>query len=194
VSLVADMWRNLLWCGMIGAAVGLVISGVGVLRGTPTAGNSPGIDIASGVMGGIVVAVLLLGIPACVWSFGRWMFVSPKIASQSLPPALPQSGAGELAHDATHGAMVGSTAAIPGAIAGGIGGFILVLGYVVVVALISLVTFSQWYNETVNRGLIGWFAGFTLGGAILGALAGMVLGGTVGAIFGGVRSAARRHF
>ena len=133
VTLLADAWRNLLWCGMIGAAIALVISVINVMRTAPAPGNSPGIDIAAGVMVGIVMGVLLLGIPSCLWTVGRWMFASPQ--HQTTPNAAPVAQtapvvAGQLAQDASHGAMVGSTAAIPGAIAGGLGGFLLVAGYV----------------------------------------------------------------
>lgn len=185
VTLLADIWRNLLWCGMIGAAIALVVSVINLAQQGVPANSSVGMELFSGTFVGIVFGAVFLGVPACVWSTGRWIFVAPEAATVGVQ----QHG---VAHDASHGAMVGSAAAVPGAIIGGLGGFLLVFAFVCVVWFISVMTGANWMNDMMNNGLIAWFLGMTIGGAILGALLGMVLGGTLGAIFGGVRSAVRR--
>jgi hypothetical protein len=176
------MWRSLLWCGMIGAALGLIISIISATKSGPAPDGSTGVDIVSGVILGVVVGVFLLGIPACLWNIGRCL-IAPKTTA---PPPIPGT-----ANVVGHDAVVGSSAAIPGAIAGGLGGFLIVAGFLAVVWFISIMTGSPWFTDIMNNGVMGWLAGFTIGGAILGALLGMVLGGVIGALFGGVRSAVR---
>ena len=187
VTLLADLWRSLLWCGLIGTALGLVFAIVNVLRGSVTEGSTPGFDIGGGALAGAFMGVIMLGLPACAWTFGRWLLVKPAPSFATNPAS---SG---VAQEASHGAMVGSAAAIPGAFAGGVAGLLLVVGFFAVVMFISLMTGNSWWTDLLNSSPLLWLAGFTIGGALLGALTGMMLGGAIGAIFGGVRAVTRPH-
>jgi hypothetical protein len=177
-TVAADMWRNLLWSGMIAGAISLIFTFADVIRRPPAPANTPGMDLAISAILGIVVGAIFLGIPACLWTLGRHFLSGPakQVAQQS---------------ETAKAAVAGSAAAIPGGIMGAVAGFGLVLCFAIVVWLFSTLTGISWFNDLMDAGLLWWWAGCTVGGGIIGALLGMVLGGTVGAIFGGIRSAVR---
>ena len=192
MGLITAVWQKLVWCGLIGGVLG-ILNGVWGLfhRTAEQAQQSGAADLIFDALVGTLFGLVLLGVPASLWVFGKWAFHGGKIETAVVAPLVPgQVTTHEVAHDAGHAAMVGSTAAIPGAIIGTAGGLFLAAMALCVLFLFSIIGIT-WYNDVVSNHLWSWFGVGAGVGALTGFLGGTFLGSAIGAIFGGVRALSR---
>src|SRR5579863_1482845 len=104
MALITAVWQKLVWCGLAGGVLGLAIGVVGLFQRTAAqAGQPVAFDVAFDTLAGTLLGLILLGVPASLWVFGKWAFHGRQVQVVAQPNA----------------AMVGSTAAVPGAIIGG---------------------------------------------------------------------------
>ena len=191
--MLMTIWQKLVWCGLIGGAIGLVFAVYASLQPGPNGQPQDWtVNLITGIVMGSLCGLILLGIPATVWTVGkRIIHGTPQptaVVSASHPIGHPTSG--ELKHDAGRWAMAGSTAAVPGAIIGAVLGLALAFLAVTLIGLLSIIGVT-WYSEIMKDQKLAWFGIPTLIGAGIGFLCAGFIGSAAGAISGGLRALTR---
>lgn len=178
MSLMMTIWQRLVWCGLIGGVAGVAVA---IFRPSSDGQQHIWSHLIFGAILGTLGGLILLGVPATIWVFGKWVIHR---GEQQKAAVVEQS------NDAGRWAMMGSTAAVPGAIIGGVGGLFLAGLAVTVIGLLSIIGIPS-YDEIMKDQKLLWFGLPTLLGAGAGFLGGTFLGSAVGAISGGIRSLSR---
>jgi hypothetical protein len=173
MALIAAIWQNLVWCGMIGGVIGLVLWVIARLW--PTPGHPPPAvipDLVFNTLGGTLFGLILLGVSASLWVVGKWVFHDRKTVPAS---------------EARRFAAVGSAAAIPLTLAGAAGGFLLCL------IIVSIVTLTPWAESLAKPAVRHWYIAATVIGGLIGFLTGTFLGSAIGALIAGLHAIFRRR-
>jgi hypothetical protein len=181
MSLMMTIWQKLVWCSLIGGVAGLVFGIAAIFQPSSDGQQHIWSNLIFGAVLGTLGGLILLGVPATVWVFGKWVIHRGEHQNAALV---------ERPNDAGRWAMMGSTAAVPGAIIGGVAGLALAGLAVTIIGLFSIIG-VPWYSEIMKDQKLLWFGLPTVVGAVAGFLGGTFLGSAVGAISGGIRSLSR---
>ena len=141
-------------------------------------------DLLAGILVGTICGMVLLGVPASLWTIGKWAF-------HRHPPSAAVVPQHHVMQDIGKGAMAGSTAAFPAAMAGGVVGLAVCAFVLVGLLFIDVVTLVDPFAKVTLIGLLGYFAGSGGAGAVIGFMLGTFFGSAAGAISGGVHALLR---